>query len=683
MWDNAKNIYDYVNQNNIYVEDLDIQLHVYVFPMTSELLTYCKDNSYRIDIFKDTIMSYQHYDFTYTDIDSVEWVTNCTEETGFSVGTCAAAGFNFSIFSEKYLDNGSEITYDKTEFKRAVVIPVYDFAHDNNMIVQKQLGVFHVTDYEKDTDMIDFTCLDNMQFLDKKAKGIQKLISVPLKSSALVGNIISILNLAEGPTPVIVKHFRINQVDHLKKLTYRTILSYAMEAIGCYAFANHIGEICYKFFSASAKPVATILYDDVMEGKSKGNGVKINGYEIQYGDNAVSAFSYMAGEEVVEVPVPLTVDNPLFIKKKTESLDIIGTRLFDMMYGFSFDPYEVTTFLPNFYIEAGDFVNVQDKYGEIHKILVSQLTWRDNLEMEIISACETGSADGDYDSDVNEAIQRNGNIDCVPIDDDSEEEEQTVAEFTFTGEQFNSAVKTVANDTDKAYSESDSVVKVIEFTNIPPSDGDVSKTLKESTNGYTLTVYTTSGDKSTVKMYSDADILILAKNMSEMFYRFYSLTSVDLSRFDTSKVTNMMDMFNRCQSLTELDLSNFDTSSVTNMSAMFDSCSVLRELNLSNFDTSNVTNMERMFEYCTNITSIDLSNFNTISAEEMYQMFYRCTGLTSLDLSSFTTSESTNMGQMFGYCTSLRTIKVSSDKWVLSSKSYQPMIGCGATFEYV
>ena len=45
-------------------------------------------------------------------------------------------------------------------------------------------------------------------------------------------------------------------------------------------------------------------------------------------------------------------------------------------------------------------------------------------------------------------------------------------------------------------------------------------------------------------------------------------TSLDLSSFDTSKVTDMSYMF--CSSkATSLDLSSFDTSNVTNMSDIF------------------------------------------------------------------------------------------------------------------
>ena len=46
-------------------------------------------------------------------------------------------------------------------------------------------------------------------------------------------------------------------------------------------------------------------------------------------------------------------------------------------------------------------------------------------------------------------------------------------------------------------------------------------------------------------------------------------------------------MFNECKELENLDLSNFNTSKVTNMAWMFDDCNKLKYLNLLNFSISN------------------------------------------------------------------------------------------------
>ena len=147
-------------------------------------------------------------------------------------------------------------------------------------------------------------------------------------------------------------------------------------------------------------------------------------------------------------------------------------------------------------------------------------------------------------------------------------------------------------------------------------------------------------------------------NMSSMFYNM-NLTSLDLSSFDTSKVTNMNAMFMSMWSLTSLNISNFDTSKVTNMSSMFDNTG-LTSLNLSNFDTSKVTNMSRMFASMRNLTTLDLSNFDTSKVTNMNSMFYCMLSLTTLDLSSFDTSKVTNMDSMFRSMPNLTTLDLSN-----------------------
>ena len=122
-------------------------------------------------------------------------------------------------------------------------------------------------------------------------------------------------------------------------------------------------------------------------------------------------------------------------------------------------------------------------------------------------------------------------------------------------------------------------------------------------------------------------------------------------------VTSMNSMFEDCHSLTSLNLSNFDTSKITDMNHMFYSCRNLTLLDISNFNTSKVTDMAYMFNYCRSLASIDVSSFNTSNVTNMYAMFEYCSNLTSLDLSNFDTSNATDMGYMFRYCSSLTSIK--------------------------
>ncbi len=148
------------------------------------------------------------------------------------------------------------------------------------------------------------------------------------------------------------------------------------------------------------------------------------------------------------------------------------------------------------------------------------------------------------------------------------------------------------------------------------------------------------------------------ENMSHMFQNS-SLKSLNLSNFNTSKVENMCMMFKDCTNIMSLDLSSFDTSNVTDMSYMFANNILLSSLNLSSFDTSNVTNMECMFFGIFFLPSLDLSSFNTSSVTNMCKMFSG-SNISELDLSNFNTSNVKTMQEMFSSSSLLKKLDLSS-----------------------
>lgn len=147
-------------------------------------------------------------------------------------------------------------------------------------------------------------------------------------------------------------------------------------------------------------------------------------------------------------------------------------------------------------------------------------------------------------------------------------------------------------------------------------------------------------------------------NMGYAFSNCGSLTSLDVSGFNTSNVTNMNSMFISCSSLTSLDVSHFNTSNVTDMYQLFSNCRSLKTLDLSGWNTENVTTLEYMFAFCISLTSLDLSHFDTSSVTGMGGMFWNCSKLKTLDLSHFDTSNVTNINYMFSGCSSLTTIRM-------------------------
>ena len=232
------------------------------------------------------------------------------------------------------------------------------------------------------------------------------------------------------------------------------------------------------------------------------------------------------------------------------------------------------------------------------------------------------------------------------------------------GRDFNSKIRSLETTTNK--------IEHFKKSSTPPATTANAKNIEDEDSDYEIKLWLDPTDK-TAYYYTEPEKVYLNENSSGMFFHedppaqyldtlgnwFNNIRDIDLSNFDTSKVTNMSSMFWNMHSLTSLNLSNFDTSKVTNMSSMFYSMRNLTSLDLSNFDTSNVTNMKAMFHNSWSLTSLNLSNFNTSKVTKMESMFDN-TGLTSLNLSNFDTSKVTNMSRMFAFMRNLTTLDLSN-----------------------
>ncbi len=252
-----------------------------------------------------------------------------------------------------------------------------------------------------------------------------------------------------------------------------------------------------------------------------------------------------------------------------------------------------------------------------------------------------------------------------------------------SGSNFNVALKILADGGNPEYYTDNTSITSIEWSNTAPQESDDAVNL--AVEGTTTPIYAWFKD-GTIYINSVLDKIYMNDNSSLMFYEMQGVTSLDLSHFDTSKVTymsnmfsgmsgltsldvshfdtsnveNMSDMFNRLENIGELDVSHFDTSNVTGMSSMFNGMRNLINLDLSNFDTSKVTDMSYMFQGLKNISTLDVSHFDTSKVTDMRTMFYGMSNLTSLDVSNFDTSNVTTMSSMFEGMSSLTSLEVSN-----------------------
>lgn len=196
-----------------------------------------------------------------------------------------------------------------------------------------------------------------------------------------------------------------------------------------------------------------------------------------------------------------------------------------------------------------------------------------------------------------------------------------------------------------------------------------------------------SNNQVTITNNSDEKIKA-NENMSEAF-RDLDITKIsNLSYLDMLPCTNISKMFQMCELLTTVDVSKFDTSNITDMSYAFDSmhkCTTIR--GIDNWDVSNVTTISHLLNddraltsipaiynwnitnKCTDIsyamsniayksgimdsskwkvdTTYDFTKWDVSNVEDMSYLFAGAFNLKTIDLTGWNTGKVTNISHMF------------------------------------
>ena len=188
------------------------------------------------------------------------------------------------------------------------------------------------------------------------------------------------------------------------------------------------------------------------------------------------------------------------------------------------------------------------------------------------------------------------------------------------GPDFNTKLKSLEIATNK--------IEHFKKSNVAPAISMDAVNVEDEASDYEIKLWLDPADK-TAYYYAEPEKVYLNADSSRMFFLKWDnkdLLEIDVSNFDTSKVTDMSRMFYDLRNITSLNLSNFDTSKVTDMNRMFSGMSNLITLDLSNFDTSKVTTMMSMF-YLDEIPKDKLeiiyvnNDFNTTNLTDTYLMF--------------------------------------------------------------
>ena len=144
-------------------------------------------------------------------------------------------------------------------------------------------------------------------------------------------------------------------------------------------------------------------------------------------------------------------------------------------------------------------------------------------------------------------------------------------------------------------------------------------------------------------------------NFNKLDYLFSGISNiieVDLSQFDTKKITSIQGLFKNCESLKSINLNGkFNTYNINNMNEIFSGCNSLKYLDLSKLDTSNTKSMKNMFQDCSSLTLLNMPNFITKKTENINNIFKGCFNLEYLNIENSDFSNINNIENIFSELT--------------------------------
>lgn len=120
-------------------------------------------------------------------------------------------------------------------------------------------------------------------------------------------------------------------------------------------------------------------------------------------------------------------------------------------------------------------------------------------------------------------------------------------------------------------------------------------------------------------------------------------------------ISNRYDESPKHLDLTDIDVSNIDTFYYNSLRdeyiGLFQDCRSTITIDITGWNTSRVTSMEKMFLRCYDLTEIKgLENIDVSSVKNFNQMFFDCKSLHFNNLENWKVKESAEMNNMFGGC---------------------------------
>ena len=153
----------------------------------------------------------------------------------------------------------------------------------------------------------------------------------------------------------------------------------------------------------------------------------------------------------------------------------------------------------------------------------------------------------------------------------------------------------------------------------------------------------------------------LPNNSGSLFAGLENVESYDFEYARTDLLNNLSYAFRENKKIKEIDLSNFDTSKLTFMYATFANDEELESINFNNWSPK-LSGFSQAFMGCKKLTYLDLSKFDVSKVDNFLQLFYNAYSLTKLNISTWSPNKVSSMNLMFKSNKNIKEIDLSGFK---------------------
>lgn len=301
-------------------------------------------------------------------------ISGATSENSFELGKAIMRQHSISI-------NNAGHAYDNIEFE-GKLINAYTGLQGRTAI---RKGTFVINKAEESGDVINIEAYDFMIYFDTPNKGT---LAYPATVLDIVANACAECRVSYNSSTIPLPNLMIYQEPD-SSATYRDIIQYVAQIMGCYARIERWGSLEFGFYYKD-KYTETALDDtahheltDLFKLKKAKKDIVITGVKLKC--------SHMeSGEETetiygTEGYVLEINDNPFVTCK---NVNIIAQHLLDKLVGFPIRTFE-TSIPCDFTIEEGDIVHITDKHGDVFKSVITNCVFNLYGTNELSCAAET------------------------------------------------------------------------------------------------------------------------------------------------------------------------------------------------------------------------------------------------------------------------------------------------------